>query len=148
MKHVFPLALAALLICSCSTHRNTILEDLDIYKAEFTEWPANVPTDKTADAPLAGNGDIGLIMKTSEEGITFFIGKNDFWRALQSYPEGGLALPGALVLKSDIISSGAYHAEQLPGSAEIRAAYTLPENELSVAAWVSATDNKVVVELD
>ena len=148
MKRALYITAAALFLCNCSTHRNSILKELDVYKAEFAEWPAHVPTDKTADAPLAGNGDIGLTMKTAEDGITFFIGKNDFWRALQSYPEGGLALPGALVLSSDIISSGIYHAEQFPGSAEIRATYTLQDNELSVTAWVSATDNKVVVELD
>ena len=147
MRHAIYIACAALIFCGCSTHRDSILKELDVYKAEFTEWPVHVPTDKTADAPLTGNGDIGLTMKTAEEGITFFIGKNDFWRALQSCPEGGLALPGALLLSSDIISTGVYHAEQLPGSAEIRATYTLPENELSVTAWVSATDNKVVVEL-
>ena len=93
MRRAIYIAFAALLFCGCSTHRDSILKKLDVYKAEFSEWPAHVPTDKTADAPLTGNGDIGLTMKTAEEGITFFIGKNDFWRALQSYPEGGLALP-------------------------------------------------------
>lgn len=139
---------ASLLLVGCAMRPDPIAKELDAYATEFTEWPVHVPTDKTPDAPLAGNGDIGLTMKTSEEGITFFIGKNDFWRALQSYPEGGLALPGALVLSSDIISSGVYHAQQLPGSAEIRASYTTPENILDVTSWVSATDNKVVVELE
>lgn len=148
MKHVMLVIVTVLLFCSCVSQRESIINVLDSYKAEFSEWPVHVPTSKTPDAPLAGNGDIGITMKTSEEGITFFIGKNDFWRALQSYPEGGLALPGALMLSSDIISSGTYHAEQLPGSAEIRASYTTSMNKLQVTSWVSATDNKVVVELE
>ena len=71
MRLAICIACAALFLCSCSTQRNSILEELDVYKAEFTEWPVHVPTDKTADAPLAGNGDIGLVMKTAEEGICF-----------------------------------------------------------------------------
>ena len=141
-------ALASFIVLSCCPQHNPVLEELDAYKAEFSQWPVHVPTQKTPDAPLAGNGDIGLTMKTSDEGITFYVGKNDFWRALESYPEGGMALPGALLLGSDIVSSGEYHAEQLPGSAEIRAIYTTPGNVLHVTSWVAATDNKAVIELE
>lgn len=147
MKGSASIILALSVLCSCNTEQNSVLNEMDRYKATFSEWPEHVPTSKTPDAPLAGNGDIGITMKTSGDGLTFFIGKNDFWRALESYPEGGLALPGALHLSSDIISGGVYRAEQLPGSAEIRATYTLPDNVLSVTSWVSATDNKVVIEL-
>lgn len=149
MKRITILTVVVLLVLfSCGKRSEAILDELDTYSAEFSKWPEHVPTSKTADAPLAGNGDIGLTMKTSAEGVTFFIGKNDFWRAIESYPEGGLALPGALLLSSDIISKGKYHAEQLPGSAEIKASYTTPENVLNLTAWVAATDNKVIVELE
>lgn len=146
MKKSFFAVATFFALYSCTSPQDPIVSELDTYKAEFTEWPTHVPTSTTTDAPLAGNGDIGLTMKTSDEGITFFIGKNDFWRALESYPEGGLALPGALVLSSELISKGTYHAEQLPGSAEIKASYSTPENTLYVTAWVSATDNKVIME--
>ncbi|MBQ0149453.1 MAG: trehalose hydrolase [Bacteroidales bacterium] len=147
MKTAAYIILAISVLCGCSTEQKALLNKMDRYKATFSEWPGHVPTPKTPDAPLAGNGDIGITMNTSGDGLTFFIGKNDFWRALESYPEGGLALPGALRLSSGIISTGTYHAEQLPGSAEIRATYTLPDNALSVTSWVSATDNKAVIEL-
>lgn len=139
--------LAALAVAGCTADDNAAPSPLDAYKAEFTAYPAHVPTNKTADAPLAGNGDIGLTFKSSTEGITCYIGKNDFWRAIESYPEGGIALPGALTLKGDILVSGTYRAEQLPGSAEIRASYQTADNRLDVTAWVGATDNKVVLEL-
>lgn len=35
---------------------------IDNYKAVFTSSPQHVPTTKTPDAPLAGNGDIGITM--------------------------------------------------------------------------------------
>lgn len=36
---------------------------IDNYKAVFTSSPQHVPTTKTPDAPLAGNGDIGITME-------------------------------------------------------------------------------------
>ncbi len=66
------------------------------YKAIFNEPPQKVPTAKTPDGPLAGNGDIGLTMGGTTDQIRFFIGKNDFWRAYPVYPGGGIAFPGSL----------------------------------------------------
>ena len=37
---------------------------IDDYKAVFTSSPQHVPTTKTPDAPLAGNGDIGIVLVT------------------------------------------------------------------------------------
>lgn len=68
---------------------------IDNYKAVFTSSPQHVPTTKTPDAPLAGNGDIGITMGGTPDKLCFYIGKNDFWRAYPVYP-GGIALPGGL----------------------------------------------------
>ena len=68
---------------------------IDDYKAVFTSSPQHVPTTKTPDAPLAGNGDIGITMGGTPDKLCFYIGKNDFWRAYPVYP-GGIALPGGL----------------------------------------------------
>ena len=46
--------------------------DIDRYKAIFTEFPHHVPTDKTVDAPITGNGDIGLTMAPSEGKVVFY----------------------------------------------------------------------------
>ena len=89
---------------------------IDDYKAVFTSSPQHVPTTKTPDAPLAGNGDIGITMGGTPDKLCFYIGKNDFWRAYPVYP-GGIALPGGLGI------------------------------ELNLSAWVAATDNKIIIEL-
>ena len=52
---------------------------IDDYKAVFTSSPQHVPTTKTPDAPLAGNGDIGITMGGTPDKLCFYIGKNDFW---------------------------------------------------------------------
>ena len=64
------------------------------YKAVLTSAPKMVPTPKTPDGALAGNGDIGLTLGGTPEKLTFYIGKNDFWRAYPVYPGGGIAHPG------------------------------------------------------
>ena len=37
-------------------------QSMDQYKVIFTNPPQHVPTSKTPDAPIAGNGDIGVTM--------------------------------------------------------------------------------------
>lgn len=47
---------------------------MDAYKAVFTTPPQHVPTTKTPDAPLAGNGDIGITMGGTPDKLCFYIG--------------------------------------------------------------------------
>ena len=122
--------------------------EIDRFKAVFNEFPTHVPTGKTVDAPIAGNGDIGLTMAPSKGMVTFYVGKNDFWRAVASYPDGKIALPGGLTIYSDMIGNGDYHAEQLPGSARIDASFKASGNEVKMSVWVPALDNKVIIELE
>ncbi len=121
--------------------------EIDEFKAVFNEYPQHTPTDKTVDAPLAGNGDIGLVMAPSAGKVTFYVGKNDFWKSVPSYGEGKIMQPGGLDITADILKEGTYKAEQLPGTAEIKASFTLADNTLRMTSWVAATDNKVVIEL-
>lgn len=123
-------------------------EEIDRYKAVFHEFPSHTPTSLTVDAPITGNGDIGLTMAPSAGCVTFYVGKNDFWKSVESYPDGKIALPGGLNITSDVFRKGKYYAEQLPGSAEIRASFKTTDNELKLCTWVPALDNKVIIELE
>ena len=78
----------------------------------FDRAPRNVPTPKTPDAPLAGNGDIGIVMGGAPDSLAFYLGKNDFWRAYPVYPGGGIALPGGLTLLLPDLGSASYHARE------------------------------------
>src|ERR1044072_980813 len=90
----------------------------------LTTAPSNVPTAKVPDAPLAGNGDIGLTFAGSPDHLKLYFGKNDFWRAYPVYPGGGIALPGGLDIMINELRGAQYEAQQVPGSAEIKAAFT------------------------
>ena len=120
---------------------------INCYKAIFTASPQQVPTTKTPDAPLAGNGDIGITMGGTPDNLCFYIGKNDFWRAYPVYP-GGIALPGGLNIAINGLRNASYYAEQLPGKAEINAVFSSELCKVRLSAWVAATDNKIVIELE
>lgn len=117
------------------------------YKAVFTSAPRKVPTSKTPDGPLAGNGDIGLTLGGNPDKLLFYLGKNDFWRAYPVYPGGGIALPGWLEIDIPALAGAGYYAEQIQDKAEIAARFTKGNLAVSVKTWVSATTNTVVVEL-
>lgn len=138
----FFLGLALLFGITCAKGQLSI----DRYKVTFTSPPQHVPTTKTPDAPLAGNGDIGITMGGTPDKLCFYIGKNDFWRAYPVYP-GGIALPGGLDISINELRNASYYAEQLPGSAEISARFSTSGCEVNLSSWVATTDNKIVIEL-
>ena len=55
------------------------------YRAEFTAPPKRIPTDRSVDAPLLGNGDTLVALGGGPEKLQFYINKNDLWvRCLNS----------------------------------------------------------------
>ncbi|SMD03862.1 glycosyl hydrolase family 95 catalytic domain-containing protein [Pedobacter nyackensis] len=116
------------------------------YKAVFTTAPQKVPTAKTPDGPLAGNGDIGLTLGGSPDKLSLYLGKNDFWRAYPVYPGGGIALPGWLEVKISALQGANFYAEQIQDKAFIAGKFTKENLTVSMNAWVAATRNTVVAE--
>ncbi len=135
------------LVLGCVVQLPAQPKGLAYYKAVFTTPPANLPTAKTPDAPLAGNGDIGLTFGGTPDHLRLYLGKNDFWRAYPVYPGGGIAFPGALDIESAELKDASYYAAQLPDKACIDAEFKKNGLQLNVTAWVTATHNTVVTEL-
>ncbi|WP_316820815.1 glycosyl hydrolase family 95 catalytic domain-containing protein [Pedobacter gandavensis] len=116
------------------------------YKAVFHQAPQNIPTAKTPDGPLAGNGDIGLTLGGNPDQLSFYLGKNDFWRAYPVYPGGGIALPGWLEVNISALKGANYYAEQVQDKALIKGEFTKDDLKVSLNAWVTATHNTVMTE--
>lgn len=116
------------------------------YKAIFTKAPTKVPTAKTPDGPVAGNGDIGLTVGGNPDKLVFYFGKNDFWRAYPVYPGGGIAAPGRLEVSIAALKGAKYYAEQLLDKAVIEGHFSKDSLAVGVNTWVSATANTVVSE--
>ncbi|MDR1956699.1 MAG: hypothetical protein LBQ30_07585, partial [Treponema sp.] len=85
--------------------KDYILSKLDDYKGVFNERPTLVPSNSVVDAPIAGNGDIGIVLNSIDttagkghpgwgwdggigpipvdNAVEVYFTKNDFW--LSSY---------------------------------------------------------------
>ena len=53
---------------------------VDKGKAVITSATEHTPSRKAVDGPALGNGDMGAVIRTEEDGYVFLLGKNDFWR--------------------------------------------------------------------
>jgi hypothetical protein len=130
---------------------STIVDAQEIYagryKAVLTSPPQHVPSLKTPDGLLAGNGDIGLTLGGAPGQLVFYFGKNDFWRAYPVYPGGGIAHPGGLTISIDALKGASYYAEGLLDKAVIKGRFAKNDLKVNLDTWVSATSNTVVVEL-
>ena len=116
------------------------------YNPILTSVPKMVPTPKTPDGALAGNGDIGLTFGGTPDKLQFYFGKNDFWRAYPVYPGGGIAHPGGLTVSINDLKDASYHAEQVMDKASIKGKFAKADLHVTMNAWVAATRNMVIAE--
>ena len=49
------------------------------YATHWNRPPIEVPSGKSTDGPLIGNGDLGVVATGSTGSIQMYTGKNDFW---------------------------------------------------------------------
>ena len=56
------------------------------YMNVWERAPLHIPNESSTDAPLQGNGDIGMCVGFERGILRYYLTKNDFWR-LQSKAE-------------------------------------------------------------
>jgi hypothetical protein len=147
MKHFVSYSLAGLLAFAfCPIGLGEELR-VSRHTTVFTQPPSNVPTNRTPDGPLTGNGDIGLVIGGTPDRLTFYIGKNDFWNAWPTYPDGGIAFPGGLTVNIPALEGASYAVESIFDQAYIRGRFEKDGLVVELKAWVAATENLIVLEL-
>jgi hypothetical protein len=100
-------------------------------------------SNKMPDGPVAGNGDIGLVMGGSLDQIRFYIGKSDFWGVLR----GSIERVGWLELNLPELKGGTSEVDENIGPATLTGKFTSNDAQLSFTCWVAATKNVVVIDL-
>ena len=139
-----------LLLLLCMYGSVALLKAQDIYAGKYnavlTSPSKRVPTSKTPDGALAGNGDIGLTLGGGPDELSFYIGKNDFWRAYPVYPGGGIAHPGGFTISINDLKDGSFYAEQVIGKAAIKGVFEKNDLQVTLNTWVAATKNMIVAE--
>ena len=124
----------------------------------------HTPARKAIDGPVIGNGDVGVAVRTEENGYTFLLGKNDFWRQPYLYETkkarrekllgencrrtGGRLLPvGWMRLKFAGIQQETFSMVQNIYEARVEITARSDHGEIVLNTWVANSSNVLVVEI-
>ena len=110
------------------------------YDGVWTSPPTVLTGGETVDAPLLGNGDIGVAIGGSIANQTMYLGKNDFF----SGSRHAIEPLGRIVVTAAGLSGSSYHVVQDIARAEVRGTYTLGGQTLSTTGWVDANSGLFV----
>jgi alpha-L-fucosidase 2 len=113
------------------------------FQGVWNSPPTNLSGGETTDAPLLGNGDVGVAIGGSIDDQTFYLGKNDFF----STATNAIEPLGRIVLAVPGLAGSSYHVVQNIAQAQVEGTYTLGGETLSSTSWVSATENMFVTTL-
>ena len=113
-------------------------------KGVFTTAP-EAPGDGTVDAPLMGNGDLGVCVTGPPEAQRFWISKCDFWKAEPG--SGGPRPIGSIDVLIPKLKGAAYRAEQILYVPAVSVSLKTPKSKAAVRSWVPAMANLLVIEL-
>lgn len=117
------------------------------HEGVWTAPPRRVPSGAVSDAPLLGNGDIGVLIGGAPEKQQFFISKCDFWRPQPDFPWFSPALLGGLDLDIPSLKGASYKAVQDIAKAEVRQTFSQPDGAVELRSWTPATGHELIVEI-
>ena len=89
------------------------------YSGVWTSPPTTLTNGQTVDAPLLGNGDIGVAVGGTIANQTMYIGKNDFW----SSSTHAIKPLSRIVIRADGLTGSSYNVVQDIARAEVRGSY-------------------------
>lgn len=124
---------AALADSTTSTHALRIVHQ---YRGVWTSPPVIADSGKALDAPLLGNGDVGVAILGRPDAMTFILSKNEFW-SLKNGTVKAMAKMNMTILG---FAGSTYRMEQDISKGEIDGTFGLSGNTLQTTSWVQATD--------
>ena len=143
----FFLSIFSLLLSYCVFSQKASNAFVPVYKGVFTSPAKLIPTAFTPDAPIAGNGDVGIVFGGTPAKQCIYISKNDFWKAKAGYPEGGLCLPGGLNISIPELEGASFYAEQVIANGNINAVFKKNGLTYMLKVFVSSGSNIVILEM-
>jgi hypothetical protein len=148
--------------------KDYILAKLDEYKAVFNERPRLIPSDAVVDAPIAGNGDIGVAVNAvdwaegrghpggggdpgpADHAVEAYFTKNDFWKAAygsRGSDRYGIRSLGRLLVVFDRFGGCDYYAEQIIRDGTITVKLGKGEYGVLVTISVPRGENLIVARV-
>lgn len=113
----------------------------------FEAPPARIPAQCAVDAPLMGNGSMGVALSGRPESQVFYVARNDFWRLKSALDESFPLVLGKLCISIPELEGAGYHVEQHMYDATTTASFSKGDMTVTYSAYVPATADMLVVEL-
>jgi hypothetical protein len=113
----------------------------------FTEPPSHIPSQFSVDAPLLGNGYMGVALAGQPEKQTFYIARNDFWRLKSAHDETYPAVLGKIEISIPGIADAEYLVEQNLYDASTEARFRKGDTTVIYKTFLAATDDILSVEI-
>jgi hypothetical protein len=117
------------------------------YKIVFNEPPSHIPSVFSVDAPLLGNGSVGVAVSGPPEKQVFYLARNDFWRLKSSYNESFPCVLGKLELNMPDFKGSSYHIEQDLYTAATFLDFSKASSSVEIRMYVSAKEDLFIMEL-
>lgn len=113
---------------------------------KITKPPVLSGKQSTPDGAICGNGDIGLILGNSEDGMRIYISKCDLWQGLERHDIGGLKPLGYIDIPvpEDLYKN--YYVEQDMDNGELRCRFEADGKSVTVNVRPNKTENSVMLE--
>jgi alpha-L-fucosidase 2 len=119
-----------------------------IHTAIITDKPSRSGTQSIPDGALAGNGDVGLILGNSENGVRFFISKVDFWLGGEMFNDnGGIKSVGTFDIDVPKKLYDNYYVEQRMDSGEIFCRFSTEDSFIEILVFVSAVSRNIFFDV-
>jgi hypothetical protein len=95
------------------------------------------------NAPVVGNGDMGLMIGGASTSLNFVVGKADFWGV-----QHGVIMPvGKLVLNASSLSGSSYSLVENVGAATVTGTFAIGNYGLGMNSWIAASQNTAFIQL-
>ena len=117
------------------------------HRTVFAHPPQRIPSRTQTDAPLLGNGDMGVALGGPPEAQRLWLCKNDFWRLKSKHGASGPRVFGGIDVSIPELKGAGYRVEQSLCEALTQAEFTKDDLTVKMRAWVAATENVLVVRL-
>ena len=108
------------------------------YSGTLSAPPTLVDTDQTTDAPLLGNGDLGVAILNGIDTMTFVLHKTEFW----SLAEGRVKAMARVSLSIPDMTGASYAMSENIGSADVTGSFALGGDTIATKTWVQADDTR------
>ena len=114
-------------------------------RVQWNTAPRRTPSRGSVDAPVLGNGDMGVCLGPTKDGVRLFLSKNDFWYVRSRFRTGTPKVVGWLDIRAADCDGRIWKVTQDLFHPRLHGTIGAGGSSLGIEAWLAATENVLVV---